>query len=243
LRRNLILVVLVNFKSIQILGFISGMEQSGVLAGPITRRSCGSNPTPAIWDLNVVYFGFVEDEIGRANVRPKSHSRYSLFCNYYKVVIYHKIYKPLSIYQNMKEENDLENSINRCENPIYRIAKGLREEGYEIAGHMGIKVPKEKQPPHNMVGILRKKEPIKKRFLGIIPYTEKQRHDYVGKLWTDNVEKGAIEDKKWILNIYGQDNFTEVTGLMNKFASPDVEIDRFVYKDKREESYLFDEVA
>ena len=30
------------------------MEQPGVLAGPITRRSCGSNPTPAIFYLRTI---------------------------------------------------------------------------------------------------------------------------------------------------------------------------------------------
>ncbi len=42
------------------------MEQPGVLVGPITRRSCGSNPTPAIYLNMVFYIGI--DEAGRGPV-------------------------------------------------------------------------------------------------------------------------------------------------------------------------------
>ena len=31
----------------------SGVEQPGVLVGPITRRSCGSNPTPATFNFKM----------------------------------------------------------------------------------------------------------------------------------------------------------------------------------------------
>jgi hypothetical protein len=145
-----------------------------------------------------------------------------------------------------KNINSLEEYLSFFENHTSKIAKELRKEGYEIAGHMELKVPKEKQPPYNMVGILRKKEPIQKKLLGI-RYNMPQREDCIGKVWTDNREINgiqAVNDKRWLVEIYGQDNYLEVAKLVKKIASPyKIKISKFVHENPREEAYLSDIVV
>ena len=106
---------------------------------------------------------------------------------------------------------------------IHDIAEKVREEkGYAIAGHMGIRVSEEKQSPPSMFGILKEKQ--------------SQRADLLGELWN--------EDNKFTLKIYGHDNYLEVSRLIKKHLSPyRIKPEKFVYQDKREESYFFDEVA
>jgi hypothetical protein len=119
---------------------------------------------------------------------------------------------------------------------IHQIAEGIKKEkGYDIAGHMGIRISQGKLTPYNMLGILKEKKPLEKSILGIFKYTKPQRADLLGELWN--------EDEKFILKIYGQDNYLEVSKLIKKHLSPyRIKPEKFVYQDKREESYLFDEV-
>jgi hypothetical protein len=135
-----------------------------------------------------------------------------------------------------KNIGSLDEFLSFLENPVYRIAEELRKEGYEIAGHMGVKVPKEKQPPHNMVGILKDKKPLEKNICGF-KYNKKQRADLLAEVWEDNTEK----DKKLIAHIYGYENFREASRLIKRLSSPyRVKIVKLVYKDPREENYLSD---
>src|SRR4030043_129532 len=124
-----------------------------------------------------------------------------------------------------KNIGSLEEFLSFLDNPIYRIAKGVKEEGYDIAGHMGIRVPETKQPPCNMVGILKNKKPVKKSVCGF-KYNKKQRADLLAEVWEDDREK----DKKLIAHIYGYDNFHEASRLIEKFSSPYKEILKLVYK-------------
>jgi len=141
--------------------------------------------------------------------------------------------------QNISSLNEL---LSFLENNTSKIARELRKEGYEIAGHMEVKVPQKKQPPYDMVGVLRKKEPIKKKVFGV-SYNKAQRKDCIGKIWTNNREINGIEanDKRWIAEIYGPENFIEMDGLSNRLSSLyGVQISKFVYRDSRKERYIFD---
>jgi hypothetical protein len=138
--------------------------------------------------------------------------------------------------------SSLDEFLSFLESNTSKIARELRKEGYGISGHMEIKVPQKKQPPYDMVGILRKKEPIKKKILGV-SYNLAQREDCIGKIWTDNRKINGIEanDKRWIVEIYGPENFMEMDGLSNRLSSLyGVETPKFVYIDPREETYLSD---
>jgi hypothetical protein len=132
--------------------------------------------------------------------------------------------------------SSLDEFLSFLENPTSKIAEGLRKEGYEIAGHMGLKVPSDKKPPYNMVGILKDKKPLEKNICGF-KHNKKQRADLIAEVWEDNTEK----DKKLIAHIYGYDNFREASRLIKRLSSPyGIKIVKLVYKDPREENYLSD---
>lgn len=136
----------------------------------------------------------------------------------------------------MKQKNDsLDKILFSCESPVYRIAKGLRKKGYEIAGHMGVK---QKKPTCNMVGILKEREPIQKNFYGI-KYNQNQRALYVATLWINSEEKKAIEDKRWVLEVNDEKYKTKLTKLVEKLSLPyNVKIQVKLLNDPREETYL-----
>ncbi|MGY4884051.1 MAG: hypothetical protein ACP5NZ_00540 [Nanobdellota archaeon] len=136
----------------------------------------------------------------------------------------------------MKTEEYNITSLNGYLSFLEAIAKGIKEEkGYAVAGHMGVRVSKNKKHPCKMFGILKEKAPIEKRILGF-KYNEPQRADLLGEFWE--------EDNKFNLNIYGQDNYLETMGLIKKYSPHNkINLDKFVFQDKREEAYLSDLVA
>jgi hypothetical protein len=140
--------------------------------------------------------------------------------------------------QNISSLNEL---LSFWENPVYKIAEGLRKEGYEVAGHMGVKVPEQKQPPCNMVGILKERDPIQKSFFGI-KYNKSRRAFHLGTIWINNEEKGAIEDEKWILEVCGEKYKSKLTELVEKIALPyNVQVETILSrKTPMRETYLSD---
>jgi hypothetical protein len=119
---------------------------------------------------------------------------------------------------------------------IQGIARKIKKEkGYDIAGHLGIRIPEGKEAPYNMFGVLKEKQHLEKNILGI-KYKKSQRADLLGELWK--------EEDKYLLKVYGQDNYIELIRLIKKhLLSRKSKLDRIVYQDKREEGYLFDNVA
>ena len=136
----------------------------------------------------------------------------------------------------MKTEEHNITSLNEYLSFLDILENGIRnEKGYDIAGHMGIRVPEKKKHPSNMLGILKEKEPIEKVVLGI-KYNQSQKADLLGELWK--------EDDKFTLKVYGQDNYLEVSRLIKKHLSPyKIKPEKVIYQDSREESYLFKDVA
>lgn len=119
---------------------------------------------------------------------------------------------------------------------MYRIAGAIKEEkGYDIAGHLGIRVPEKKQAPPHMFGILKERPPLEKSILGI-KRTKPQKSELLGELWE--------EDGGYLLKVYGQDNYIELIRLIKKhLLSRKSKLDKIIYQDKREEGCLFDYVA
>jgi hypothetical protein len=131
--------------------------------------------------------------------------------------------------QNITSLNDY---LSFLESPIHRIAKEVMEEGYDIAGHMGIRVSEKNKHPSNMIGILKNKDPLEKRILGI-KFNQKQRAELIGELWNNN--------DKFTLKVYGQDNYLEVCRLVKKHLSAyNIKPKKVIYQDSREESYISD---
>lgn len=114
---------------------------------------------------------------------------------------------------------------------MHRIANEIRKEkGYDIAGYMGIRVPKGKQSPCNMFGILRENEPLEKSILGI-KYTQPQRADLLGELWK--------EDERILLKVFGERNYREASGLIKKHLRDyKIKPEKIVFMDEEKERYL-----
>lgn len=104
----------------------------------------------------------------------------------------------------------------KCNSPSYSLAEKLRERGYDIAGHAGIRT---KKPIHNFIGILKDRKPLQKSFFGI-KYKRNQRAINLGKLWFNDEERNADENKTWVLDVYGRKHLSEVTKLINAISKP-----------------------
>lgn len=109
---------------------------------------------------------------------------------------------------------DLDNQI--IENPLYFLAEKLKEKGYDISGHATIRV-KEKLPS-NFIGILKDREPLQRNFFGI-KYNKTKRALHLGTLWTNNIEKGAYEDKNWVMEFYGKKDFQKLKKVIKDISS------------------------
>jgi len=136
------------------------------------------------------------------------------------------------------EEISLDRKVVSFENPAYGVAQKVREEGYEIAGHMGIK---QKRPTHNMVGILKEREPFKKKMYGI-KWKFNPRAFHLGTIWINHYERGAKEDKKWIMEVYGKKYLPKLTELAEKLSSDyNVEVEvKLAGNFPRRQTYLSD---
>ena len=120
----------------------------------------------------------------------------------------------------MRKESSLENIFALCQNPVHGIARGLRERGYEIAGHGGIRVKENKNPATSVVGVLEETEPIQKSFLGFMKYNEKQRARLIGELWLNNAPRYGDYDEKWIFKPYGKEYAVKITKIIKKICAP-----------------------
>ncbi|MFH1503170.1 MAG: hypothetical protein ABIE36_00750 [Candidatus Diapherotrites archaeon] len=124
------------------------------------------------------------------------------------------------------------------ESPAYYIAERLKERGYEIADRGGCR---RKKPIPGLVGILKEREQIQKSFLGI-KWNKNQRALHIGNLLIHDESRGAIEDKKWVLLVYGEEYKPELTKIVKKISIP-YQIEIIVKLDKeipKEEISLFD---
>jgi hypothetical protein len=142
----------------------------------------------------------------------------------------------------MEKENDSSCiDTDSLENPVYRIAEGLKEEGYAPAGRLGIKQNEPNRLDPNMVGILKERKAIEKSFFGF-KYNQPQRAFHLGTIWINDEDKGAKEDKKWILEVCGKKYESKLTELVEKLALPyNVQVETILSrKTPKLETYLSD---
>ncbi len=113
-----------------------------------------------------------------------------------------------------QNKNSLDEGVSSYKSPAYEIARKLRQMGYEIADCIGMR---QNEPDRDSVGILQLRDPVQKSFLGI-KYNKKQRALYLGTLWLDNPPRKAKEDEKWILDVYGKENISQLTDVVKKLS-------------------------
>ena len=130
----------------------------------------------------------------------------------------HLFINPNLSLRNMKEDIDqLDKILSLCEDPVLSIAKELREEGYEIAGCMGVR---QKTPPCNLIGILKEREPIQKDFYGILKWNKNQRALHLGTILLNCKKEKAEEGEKWVLEVYGREYLLELTEVVKRLSLP-----------------------
>jgi hypothetical protein len=122
--------------------------------------------------------------------------------------------------------------------PSYSIADKLKENGYEISGHGGIK---REYPLYSFMGILRNKKSIQKKFCGI-KWNKVQRADNLGKLWLNNSEKNAEENKSWTLEVYGKEHESNLVNVIKGVSdSYNVNLHVCIRRETpKKEVYLYD---
>jgi hypothetical protein len=101
--------------------------------------------------------------------------------------------------------------------PSYSVSEELRKRGYEIAGHMNLRIPRQKNPMSAFIGILKNQKPVQKKIFGI-KLNRERKAVYLGRLWFNNESKMAVEDEKWVLDVYGRRNLSELTKLLNSIS-------------------------
>lgn len=123
--------------------------------------------------------------------------------------------------------------------PSYLIAEKLKEKGYDISGHGGVRL-KEKTLS-SFIGILKDRKPVEKRILGF-KYNKKQRALHLGTLWFNNNKKDADENKNWVLEVYGKKYLPTLTKLVNSLSKPyNVQVEvKLKNEYPLEETYLSD---
>jgi hypothetical protein len=137
----------------------------------------------------------------------------------------------------MEKDKDLIEETFYDANPIYTVAKRLEEEGYSIAGHMGIR---REMPTCNMIGILKDRKPVEKSLLGIIKWKKNQKALHLGTVWFNHIEKDADEYERWVFEANGIKEMSKLTNILEEVSLPyKVKIQSVLYNNvPKRETYL-----
>jgi hypothetical protein len=141
----------------------------------------------------------------------------------------------------MKEEKDsqLTYIVSSYAGSVHGVAEKLRKEEFDIAGRAKVRQLK---PDPDMVRILKDRNLVQRSFLGFkIPFLYRQQRAFdLGTIWVNNKEKGAHEDKKWVLEINKSRYDSKLTEVVKDIASSyKVELEVVPYDNKPgRETYL-----
>lgn len=94
----------------------------------------------------------------------------------------------------------------------FAILRQLRDRGFVPCSRRGL------GPPfRNWIGILKPQPPVTKRFL-FLQWRSPQRPAFLAVLWLNNRFRGASEDKRWVVEVYGRENVSPMTDLFSEIA-------------------------
>ncbi len=117
----------------------------------------------------------------------------------------------------MKNKREsLDKLIHHCINPVDGIAYELRKEGFDIAGHLGVRARKGK-PARAMLGILKNQEPVEKKFLGFSKNVKSKAH-LIGEIWFNKDSKYSTPEGEPILMVYGKEYLPVLKNLFRGFS-------------------------
>jgi|GEM_PF-1812207 hypothetical protein len=89
----------------------------------------------------------------------------------------------------------------------------LHHKGYDIADTGGRKMTDEEicaVETADGVGILKPNTPRS----GFLSYWVRSRRRLLGTLWLDCAERGAVLDREWVMEVYGEDNIKEAEHII-----------------------------
>ncbi len=98
--------------------------------------------------------------------------------------------------------------------PFYTIGNKLIDSGYAIGSSVRLGG---EDKARNCIGIFKQTDPIERKFL-FFKYYEKQPTYHIGVLWFHNEAKDARKLTKWILDIYGEEYYSELTKFCEQAA-------------------------
>jgi hypothetical protein len=107
--------------------------------------------------------------------------------------------------------------------PVHQVAGKFIEAGYRIAGRSGVE---QKQLDPNMITILKSRKPVQRSFLGLkIPFLYREpRALNVGKVYFNDADKNATEDKNWVFEAHGIKEKSKLTAILEEAKPSHVKI-------------------
>ena len=124
--------------------------------------------------------------------------------------------------QNLCNES-FDGNTTYIESPAFEISKALRNLGYNTTNTCSLyKSDNQNYEDSGEIGIFEPKEKPK----GFLNFLKSKKRDlYVGSLYLNNVDIGALVDNKWILSVYGRDNVQKLTNIVKKFVKSNVKLE------------------
>jgi len=128
-------------------------------------------------------------------------------------------------------------TVSYTESPIFRLAKEISEKGYKTASCTGLS-QRLFHAKDLSIGLL-KPRPPKRGFLGRL---KRQRANFLGVIWLDNLIRDAKPNKRWVFEVYGRTHLEEAKKLAEDLASKfkvGIQI-QLEAETEKEETYLSD---
>jgi hypothetical protein len=95
------------------------------------------------------------------------------------------------------------------------VVTTLTEKGYSFANEFGAR----QETCSGIIGILKDRDPIQKRFLGLIPYSIDQKALHIGTLYIDDSLRNMNPLEKWYLEVYGIDNINPLKEAISPISN------------------------
>ncbi len=135
-------------------------------------------------------------------------------------------------------QENLKKYFNFINGPSYGVSNILKEKGYNVAGHAGIR---KKVPLSNFLGILKEREPLEKSLFGI-KYIKNRRAMHLATIWFNDSKRKANESSNWLVEVYGKEYLSEVSKLIKPLSKQYCVKVKINLKTElpREETYLSD---
>jgi len=123
--------------------------------------------------------------------------------------------------QYLRKELELGEGINYHEPISFTLAKYFKDNGYDYRGS----IQNKKKVYHDRIEIIELIEEPKKYLFGLIKISKKTTL-YLASLWFNNQARGASEDSRWVIEVFGRESIHKLEPHLKKFTEHyDVSLD------------------